>query len=194
MDKNISKEIAKNYSFKDIEEAIQIKRSQERMKIINLLRKERNDENDLVVFSTGGYGSSKYKGNSKDINYSLKQVPYDLRNWICIEGSYKYEERYWHYIITLQCLEQDKTSLNWHCLINRIGIMVDEIDESEHIEAKRKINKIQYEYRNIYSYCTYKISDWKKSLTSLNLPIDNLNIQDLMDELYSEKHRIQSFD
>lgn len=162
-------------------------RGNERKNLIYLLKSIKNNENDLVIqdYKKSGMGSTKYKGG-KGGKLPLQLTPFDLSNWKYVEGSFKNEKKFWHFIITLQCIEQDNGSLNWHVLMDRLGIMVDEIDEIEHLNAK--------EGSKIYSYTSHKLEDWKKSLTPFDLPILEINKDDFISELFDKKHCIQVYE
>ncbi|PKE50754.1 hypothetical protein CW674_05140 [Macrococcoides caseolyticum] len=173
-------------------------RINERNKMITLLEENFGTEFDILIVKRGGFGYWGYKGGGNNIEDSLHTTPYNLNNWIYIEGSFKRVDKnnqcsYWHFMMPFQCLEQDKSTLNWHVLLDRIGLMLDEIDESEHEEAKKKYKNKESDYIKLYSYDTYKLADWKKSITSFNLPIAESNVQSLIREFFLDEHIIYRF-
>lgn len=110
--------------FKKVKEKYTLLREDERKKIIDMLN------NHGYTKKSGN--KLDYKGGSGLKNYTSigeLQKPYDLKNWKWIKA---YKKSY-HITISLNALDQDKSSRNFHALYDRISIKCESTDRVERI-------------------------------------------------------------
>lgn len=152
-------------SFSEVRNVYRSLRSSERNNLRRFIEYYLNESYEGVVRTKGpnvGSGGKNYTSGGK-----IKE--YDLSDWLYFEGSFKYEERYWHFIITMQSVEQDNNQNkvgNIHVLMDRVGIIVDEIEENEHLE------KVKSGGIGSYSKERYSLGDWYNAVTEYDLPLD----------------------
>lgn len=138
--------MTKQKYFNDIKQEYEKARSEQRAILVHYLsrRLEENKES-LTIINRGraGKGTTMYK-NAKTIE------PFDLSNWKWIE----IKEKNFNCIISLNMVDLDKNSANFHALFDRIGLI---------FSFKKELN-----FHNNYIY------------TSIDLPLDN----DKMETIY----------
>ena len=95
--------------FKNVKETYRLLRMEERIKIMDYL-----ENRGLTIVRKSGNGGENYTNNG------TLPKEYDLRNWIWVTGKYKDKG----FLISLQAFDRDKASLNYHVLMDIIGICV----------------------------------------------------------------------
>lgn len=137
------------YEFIEAKEKYNSLREYERKKILTYL-----SENGFKVSYMGGAGRSNYT-NGGELEKS-----YNLTNWKWIDAS-KEESKYF---ISLQAFDKDKSSNNFHVLMDRIGIC----------KFSKENNKP--DYFSLMQTTSLELPLEKKDLAELIKIIDNMNI------------------
>lgn len=103
-------------AFLEAKETYNAFREFERKKIINYLI-----EKGLKIQQNGGMGHSHYT------NGGQLERSYDLTNWKWVSGSNGEKK----FFISLQAFDKDRSSKNYHVLMDRIGICFYNMDEKK---------------------------------------------------------------
>ena len=106
-------------NFKEIKEEYNELREQERIKIVNYFNSK-----GFKVSKAGGKGLKNYTNGGR-----IKS--YDLSNWKWIE--FKVDRK--KVFVSLQAFDQDKSSKNFHVLMDRIGVCVIKNEEKEYFNT-----------------------------------------------------------
>jgi len=120
--------------------------SELRINLINEINKSKDVEGTVGRISFGYHG---YKGGAQyKCKYGLELRPYNLGSWRYFEGTVKYKDEHWSFIVTLNLIDSILNGKNVCGDTEKIGMMV------------HKGNEKKYKYT---------LADWKKAFTKLSL-------------------------
>lgn len=157
--KAMFEDIKGDLSFRDIKEAYEQKRENERKKLIQYLKDYLEAHPELsnagLKVVRGGKSGKGDEGYTSDGNIA----PFDLRNWKWVE--IKNQDESFSAVVSLNMPDKDPKSGNFHALYDRIGLIIKENGSNKHVahtnidlpfdkDAMEKITRIVIERFNIF--------------------------------------------